>query len=408
MAPGSKANFNVGGVMLPRPFKIRRFSHFGLNVADVAKCLPFYCDLLGFMVAEELELAGRFKSAAEAKQHPFTRGVFMRHGNDHHSAVLFPKFVLNALAGHPPMTPDFVLNQLAWQVGSIREVCDAIAWLREGNVDLLRVGRDQPGGNWHVYSFDPERRVNEMFYGLEQIGWDRRSKPLAVYSAQMNPPELPIIPEYQEVADAIGRGVDPGSGHRHDAMGAPRFDVDGVLMPRPFKIVRTGPVRLFTSDLDRSLRYYIDLLGLTLTEEIVYRGQRCAFLRVNTEHHALALYPLELRGMLGIESPSPLLSIGLQVATYDQLRAAMTFLDSKGVSIRHLPMELSPGIDYAAMALDPEGNAFQLYYYMEQVGWDGRPRPAASRVTAAPGEWPQTVPGREDSYSGEIFQGPWA
>jgi catechol 2,3-dioxygenase-like lactoylglutathione lyase family enzyme len=306
------------------------------------------------------------------------------------------------------MAPGFTLNQLAWQVGSIREVCDAIAWLKTANVDLVRVGRDQPGGNWHVYSFDPDRYVNEMFYGLEQIGWDHRSKPLAVYSAQMNPPDLPIIPEYQEVADAACRGVNPSSGHRYDAMGTPRFDVDGVLMPRPFKIVRTGPVRLFTSDLDRSLRYYTELLGLAVTEEITYRGHRCVFLRCNTEHHALALYPIELRALLGIETQSPVFSIGLQVATYDQLRAAIAFLQESGVTIRHLPPELSPGIDYTAFAFDPEGNAFQLYYYMEQVGWDGRPRPSASRLMPTAGPWPQTVPGREDSYSGEIFQGPWA
>jgi catechol 2,3-dioxygenase-like lactoylglutathione lyase family enzyme len=404
----STQTYDVGGVLLPRPFKIRRFGHVGLNLDDPVKCLPFYCDLLGFMVAEQLELHGRFKTNDEAAKFPFTKGLFIRHGTDHHSFVIFPKFVLNALAGYPPIKPSTVLNQLAWQVGSIREVTDAITWLQQAEVELLRIGRDQPGGNWHVYSFDPDRYINEMFYGIEQIGWDRLSKPLAVYDAQMDAPVLPIIPEYQEVADAIDRGVDASSGYRHEPMGKPTYEVDGVLLPRPFKIIRTGPIRLFVSNMDASLRYYTALLGFRVTEEVAWKGHRCVFLRVNTEHHSLALYPEDMRRALQIDNDKPYLSIGIQVATYTQLRAAVEFLRTRGVTIRGLPGEVSAGIDYSALALDPEGNAIELYYYMEQVGWDGRPR--ERRTTEAQGiaEWPKAVPAREDTYSGEVFLGPWS
>jgi glyoxalase/bleomycin resistance protein/dioxygenase superfamily protein len=40
--------YDVGGVLLDRPFKIRRLGHFGYNVENVAGCLEFYCELLGF------------------------------------------------------------------------------------------------------------------------------------------------------------------------------------------------------------------------------------------------------------------------------------------------------------------------------------------------------------------------
>ena len=45
--------YNVGGVMLPRPFKIRRLGHFGFNLSDMAEGLHFYRDLLGFKVRSE-------------------------------------------------------------------------------------------------------------------------------------------------------------------------------------------------------------------------------------------------------------------------------------------------------------------------------------------------------------------
>jgi hypothetical protein len=43
---------------------------------------------------------------------------------------------------------------------------------------------------------------------------------------------------------------------------------------------------------------------------------------------------------------------------------------------------------------------------MEQIGWDGRPRPAAMRHPVAPGEWPASIDGDSDMYRGEICLGP--
>ncbi len=44
-------------------------------------------------------------------------------------------------------------------------------------VILAEIGRDMPGSNWHVYVYDPDGHTNEMYYGIEQIGWNRLSKP---------------------------------------------------------------------------------------------------------------------------------------------------------------------------------------------------------------------------------------
>src|SRR5436305_828051 len=169
-----KARYDVGGVLLERPFKIRRLGHFGFNVTRIAEGLHFYVDLLGFVVSDEIDFGARL-SPEQAAQLSSTRGVFTRHGGDHHSFVLFPR------------------------------------------------------------------------------------EPL-------------------------------------------EYDVDGILLARPFKITKIGPVRLFVQDLDQSLDYYTRGLGFTVTTEVDFEGHRCVFLRANMEHHSLALYPLALRERLGLST----------------------------------------------------------------------------------------------------------
>jgi hypothetical protein len=94
------------------------------------------------------------------------------------------------------------------------------------------------------------------------------------------------------------------------------------------------------------------------------------------------------------------------LANYAQLRAGLEFLKSNGVRIVDLPPELYPGIDYSAFAIDPDGHTIQLYYYMEQIGWDGRVRPAAERRPVET-PWPEALEPLSDSYLDQVYQGPF-
>jgi len=97
----------------------------------------------------------------------------------------------------------------------------------------------------------------------------------------------------------------------------------------------------------------------------------------------------------------------MQLGDYRQLLEARAFLKNAGVAVKHLPPELFPGIDYCAFAIDPDGHALQLYYYMEQVGWDGRPRPPELRPKVDNARWPDSVPAASDTWHGEVYLGPW-
>jgi catechol 2,3-dioxygenase-like lactoylglutathione lyase family enzyme len=403
--PQAIEGFNVGGVKLPRPFRIRRLGHFGVNVADPERSKDFYCRLLGFRVSDPIDFAERVPPEQRDKVGP-TVGYFSRHGTDHHSFVFFPRKILETINPHA-RTPSGTVNQITWQVGSLQEVSDAFDWFTKRGRPIRRAGRDLPGSNWHFYPPDPDGHTNELYYGIEQIGWDGYSKPRDMYGVRYNkPPQLPHQSEYAEVMKATADGVPIEKGTRALDSSDEMYDVGGVLLARPFKISRIGPVRLFAEDMEKMVAFYRDDLGFAVTEETKFKGHRCVFLRSNTEHHSMALYPLALRAELGLKPDSTLFSFGLQVGSYKQLRDAVAFLRANGVTVKMLPSDLFPGMDYSAVAFDPDGFAIQLYWYMEQVGWDGRPRPASMRPKIDNANWPETVEGRSDAFLGEPFLGP--
>src|SRR6266481_4714806 len=70
--------YNVGGIYLQRPFKIRRLGHFGFNVEKLPEGREFYGDLLGFTTSDTLDFskAPWFPKDADLGD---PRGYFMRY-----------------------------------------------------------------------------------------------------------------------------------------------------------------------------------------------------------------------------------------------------------------------------------------------------------------------------------------
>jgi catechol 2,3-dioxygenase-like lactoylglutathione lyase family enzyme len=405
-ATQSPTRYDVGGVVLDRPFKVRRLGHVGFDCLNLEQTLPFYYDLLGFALSDRIDFSQRFPDPKAAAALGDPGGYFMRYGSDHHSLVLFNKRVRDALAPHPP-EPGVTVNQISWQVGSLAEVSRGDDWLRAEGVPVARNGRDWPGSNWHSYFFDLDGHTNELFYGMEQIGWQGKSKPETMEPAirlrEKQP--LPRRSELEEVRAALAAGVDVNAGGGAATQAEPRYDVEGVLLPRPFRITRIGPLGFFVRDVEASARFYEHNLGLRITEEAAVHGERCVFLRTATEHHSFVLAPLALRAKLGFRADSTTMLFGLQVATYRQLRDARAFLRERGCREIAVPPALHTGIDYAFHVVDPEGHCVQLSFGMEQLGWQGQPRPAGLRPKIDPHAWPETVDDPR-TFDGEPFMGP--
>jgi catechol 2,3-dioxygenase-like lactoylglutathione lyase family enzyme len=408
-ALGTKTKYDVGGVLLERPFKILRLGHFGFDMHDTTAGCDFYSDLLGLRIVDQLDFRDVAPDPKALESLEQTTAYFMNHGTDHHSFVVFPKAAIDAV-GRKPDRDDMFINQMSWQVGSLREVRDALDWYKSIGNKISRIGRDMPGSNWHSYPIDPEGHINETFYGMEQIGWNLKSKPRSMYARGFRErPDLPQISEYQEIDDSLAEGTDIFAGTRIEEKRPFKYDVAGIMMARPFKITKVGPARIWVHDMDREVEFYTQMFGLRISEDIEWQGQRCVFLRANTEHHSLALYPEALRSTLDLADGTSCFSFGFRIATYQQLKDAIAFLEAEGVEIRYLPPELFPGMDYTAFAVDPQGHAIQLYAYMEQVGWDGKTMPPDRRRKVQLGEsWPEALEPLPDEYTGEVFLGPLA
>jgi catechol 2,3-dioxygenase-like lactoylglutathione lyase family enzyme len=262
-----------------------------------------------------------------------------------------------------------------------------------------------PGSNWHTYLFDADGHINELFYGMEQVGWDGRSKPSDMWSGVMSErPSLPQQSEASEIDEAQQGGVRLDAGHRPDSVGSDRYEVDGIVMSRPFKIVGIGPISLYVDDLERAIRFYVDVLGFGVRQRVTWGEHGGALLNSGAEHHTLALYEAGLRPALGMAEQRDSMALGLQLANYRQLRAAVNFMKSKGAEEVTVPSELVPGFDYVTHLRDPDGNLVQLYYYQRQYG----PSDAAPRtVSGSAADWPEEVDAPEDVFGGQQFLGPW-
>src|SRR5439155_511365 len=80
--------FDVGGVVLRRPFKMRRLGQLGFIAVRMSESRDLYGGLLGFKHADILDF-GKMPWAPKRDELGDTRGYFMRYGTDHHAFVLF-------------------------------------------------------------------------------------------------------------------------------------------------------------------------------------------------------------------------------------------------------------------------------------------------------------------------------
>src|SRR5256885_5706173 len=118
------------------------------------------------------------------------------------------------------------------------------------------------------------------------MGWAGVSKPVALQErGSRERPPLPQMPEYQEVEKSRGQGVDFNSGFRHPEKMPAKYDVDGILLARPFKIVRHGPIRLFCRDLKKMEAFYtgVDRKSTRLNSSHLVISYAVFCLKKNTE-----------------------------------------------------------------------------------------------------------------------------
>ena len=145
--------------------------------------------------------------------------------------------------------------------------------------------------------------------------------------------------------------------------------------------VTLGHAHLKVRDLERSVAFYTEFLGLRLTERV---GSQFAFLSGGDLHHDLALQAL------GTAAPgTPRHAVGLfhlafEVPDRESFAAAYHALDAGGVPVA----AVDHGISWAMYFADPDGNGLEIY-------WDTRHEPHGA----------ETWSGRSDLLNAQRIDG---
>ena len=152
-------------------------------------------------------------------------------------------------------------------------------------------------------------------------------------------------------------------------------------MGKGFRISRVGHVGIQVTDVDRSLAWYTDTLGMTLTGRwTTGRGNELVFLRFDEDHHNIVLFthpsPVDTESKGGYNG---LQHIALEIESRDEWLKALADLQRREVPIVQGPLvhgfeggdgpgTFAGGSGSRSFYLeDPDGNRIELYTDMMKV-----------------------------------------
>ncbi len=143
--------------------------------------------------------------------------------------------------------------------------------------------------------------------------------------------------------------------------------------PLPFQLRKLGHVVLNVTDLERSVRFYTEVLGLVISDRypdsMVPGGM--VFMRCNADHHGVALV-----GGARQNASGSLNHFAFEVASLDEVFRTRAWLRKHDVPIVFEGRRRA-GCQVAVEFQDPDGNNLEVYWGIDQVGTNGYVRPAS-------------------------------
>jgi catechol-2,3-dioxygenase len=141
----------------------------------------------------------------------------------------------------------------------------------------------------------------------------------------------------------------------------------------PFQIDKIGHIALYVRDLERSARFYTEVLGFRVSdvygEDMVPGG--AVFLRCNTDHHGVALF----RANDAEPGNAGLHHMAFEVGTLQEVFRAREHLRRHDVPL-DFEGRRRAGCQIAVEFRDPDGHRLEIYWNIDQIGTNEKARPA--------------------------------
>lgn len=153
------------------PIQIRKLGHIVIQVGNLERSIRFYTEVLNLRVSD----------------HATAGGVFLTGIGDHHTIGLFPSDGEDA---EIPSKGAVRLHHFAMQVGSLDELFEIRAYLKERDIPIVWEGRRAMGGHTSVEFLDPDGYHLEVYCDMDQLGPNTRSRPRDANSGKFNTLEL--------------------------------------------------------------------------------------------------------------------------------------------------------------------------------------------------------------------------
>lgn len=141
----------------------------------------------------------------------------------------------------------------------------------------------------------------------------------------------------------------------------------------PFQIGKIGHVALYVRDIERSMRFYTDILGFQVSD--IYNQDMmpggAVFLRCNNDHHGIALFQATEATPAG----GGMHHMAFEVPTLDDVLRARAHLRAHAVPI-DFDGRRRAGVQIAVEFRDPDGHRLEIYWGIDQIVPGEQARPA--------------------------------
>ena len=149
---------------------------------------------------------------------------------------------------------------------------------------------------------------------------------------------------------------------------------DDYLGTSPIRVNKLGHFVYEVSDIERTVKFWKEVMGLIETDR---NEKGMVFFRCGADHHAIGLKPMakgkvpkrDMTGGLQMEH------LAFEVADVEILKNAKAYLKANNIPISFEGRK-GAGCNISINFLDPDGYEFEIYCEMDQIGADGRLRPA--------------------------------